>query len=234
MYFFAHVFSGALIGLAFWYIIRDRRVLPLCIFGAVLPDLLDKPLALLFPGILGTNRTIGHSLLFFAGMVAAGMLLWHYRHILLGMAFACAVFSHQIFDSMWNLAGTWFFPLMGPFPVILIPDYVQHSLWLELSSPSELVFALASAVIILAWSPGIAGKRLSSLPPQGKSGVCMAAACLLGAMGAYLLFAGLNASPGSFFAPAYAPLTSVMAGCLALCGTIVLLSFWHLSCFQDR
>src|SRR5512133_2475185 len=113
MYFFAHVFSGALFGLGLMYLIHDRRVVPVCILGSVFPDLLDKPLALIFPGILGTSRTIGHSLIFFCIMVVAGVLLWHYRRTLLGLVFSCGVLSHQLLDAIWNLPGTWFFPLMG-------------------------------------------------------------------------------------------------------------------------
>lgn len=221
MYLFAHVFSGALIGLGFWYLIHDRRALPVCIIGAVLPDLLDKPLALFFPDILGTSRTIGHSFLFFTVMLTAGIFLWHERRTLLGIAFACAVLSHQIFDSMWNLAGTWFFPLLGPFPVIRISDYLPHSLWLELSSPSELVFALASGLIIAVWYPGIVEDLVLPLTEHRKNRVQVIIACLLGGMGACLLLAGLNYTPGSFFAPAYLPETDLMAGLVALCGAIV-------------
>lgn len=233
MYLFAHVFSGALIGTAFWYLVRDRRVLPVCILGAILPDLLDKPLALFFPGILGTSRTIGHSLLFVAVVLVAGLILWHERRTLLGLAFACSVLVHQVLDSMWNLTGTWFFPLMGPFPVIIIPDYVRHSLWLELSSPSEIVFALASCIIIGAWYPEIVAEYLPSLTEDRKNFIRVIAACILGGMGTSLLVSGLNMAPESFFAPAYSPVTRVMAGLLSLCGAIILAYLPSLRCFKE-
>ena len=54
MFIFAHIFLGALIGLGFWHLTDDRRALPLCIIGAVFPDLLDKSLALIIPATLVT------------------------------------------------------------------------------------------------------------------------------------------------------------------------------------
>jgi hypothetical protein len=122
MFIFAHIFLGVLIGLIFWHLADDRRALPLCIFGALLPDLLDKSLALLLPGIFGSGRTLGHTLLFFLLAVLVGILLWHNRRTLLGVAAACALFSHQVLDAMWGLRSAWFFPLLGPFPVSVIPD----------------------------------------------------------------------------------------------------------------
>lgn len=221
MYLFAHVFSGILLGLVFWHLTADRRAVPVCIAGAVLPDLIDKPLALFIPGIFGSSRTIGHTLLISATLLIAGLLLWRYRHTLLGVAFAGAVFSHQVFDSIWNLPGTWYFPLLGPFPVILVQDYVRHSLWLELASPSELVFACASAVFIMGWY--LTGDTAFS-PGNSATLRWLAAsiACILGVMGVCLVIAGLNGVPGTFFAPAYTPLTSLMAGLLASCGAAVL------------
>jgi hypothetical protein len=222
MYLFAHVFSGALIGLGCMYLIHDLRALPVCILGSILPDLLDKPLAFLFPGILGTSRTIGHSLLFFVFAVVAGVLLWHYHRTLLGLVFACGVLSHQVLDAMWNLPGSWFFPLLGSFPVIIITDYVRHSLWLELASPSELVFAIASGILIIAWFPEIVNNRFSPLMACTNFRVRAGMAAILALMGTYLLYAGLIQMPTTFFAPAYAPITNLMVGVLALCGAVVL------------
>lgn len=213
MFIFAHVFLGALIGLGFWHLSHDRRALPLCILGAILPDLLDKSLALLVPGLLGSGRTIGHTLIVCAIVAASALILWHYRRTLLGIAFICAILSHQILDAMWAVPSTWFFPFMGPFPVFIIPDYVGHYFWLEISDLSEWVFAIASVVIILMW--------YMNLPEHRTRAVRIIPAILLGGMGIYLLVCGLAAHPSLFFAPTYNPITDVMAGVLALCGALV-------------
>ncbi len=225
MFIFAHVFCGALIGAGFWHLTHDRRALPLCILGAILPDLLDKSLAMLIPGVLGSGRTIGHSLLFCAVIVASALVLWKCRHTLLGMAFACAVFSHQILDAMWSVPSTWYFPLMGPFSVFIIPDYVGHYFWLEVSNLSEWVFAVASLLILVLWSLSKPEHRVAFLTEDRASAARIITAILLGGMGIYLLIFGLASLSSAFFAPTYNPITDLMVGILALCGTFVLMKW---------
>jgi len=232
MFIFAHFFCGALIGLGFWHLTNDQRALPLCILGAILPDLLDKSLAMLFPEVFGSGRTIGHSLFFVAIIFVAGVLLWQYRKTLLGIAFACAIFSHQILDAMWTVPSAWFYPLSGPFPTYMIPDYVGHYFWLEILNPSEWVFGWASLVIVVAWYLSIPEHRVPLLPDRRKAIARFIAAILLGVMGVYLLFFGLAAIPNAVFAPTYDPETNVMAGIVALCGTIVLVK-WRQHFFCD-
>ena len=229
MFVFAHVFCGALMGAGFWHLTHDRRALPLCILGAILPDLLDKSLAMLIPGVLGSGRTIGHSLLFCAVIGASALVLWKYRHTLLGMAFACAVFSHQILDAMWSVPSTWYFPLMGPFPVFIIPDYVGHYFWLEVSNLSEWVFAGASLLILVLWYMSAPEHRVAFLTEERASAARIITAILLGGMGIYLLWFGLTSLPLAFFAPTYNPITDLMAGILAMCGTFVLVKWPGLS-----
>lgn len=223
MFIFAHVFCGALIGLAFWHLTKDRWALPICILGGILPDLVDKLLAFIVPGILGSGRTIGHSLIFVAIIFAGGILLWHYRNTLLGIAFAFAIFTHQILDAMWTVPSTWFYPFFGPFSTFMIPGYVGHYFWLELSSLSEWVFAGASLIIIAAWYLDIPEHRVPFLNAKRKTIARFSFAILLGVMGMYLLFFGLAALPDAFFAPTYNPMTDTMAGIVALCGAIVFL-----------
>jgi hypothetical protein len=154
-----------------------------------------------------------------------GIILWHYRHTLLGIAVACALFSHQVLDAMWGLPSAWFFPLLGPFPVSVIPDYIGRYFWLEISSPSEWVFACASLIITVKWFCFLPDHDLTFLTPRGVTNARYLASFLLGVMGLQLLFSGLAAFPGAFFAPTYDPVTSVMAGCAALSGTIVLVKW---------
>jgi hypothetical protein len=225
MFVFAHAFLGALIGLGFWHLTGDRRALPLCILSAVLPDLLDKPLALLFPGLFGAGRTLGHSLLFFTLVLIAGLLVWQYRQTILGRACACGILSHQVLDAMWGVQATWFFPLMGPFPKFIIPDYVGHYFWLEITALSEWIFALACIVILICWSTGIPEFPSPVLTKPQIAASRIFASLLLGIMGVYLIIFGPAVVPHAFFAPTYDPVTDIMAGIVALCGAAVLLSW---------
>src|SRR5512145_3030967 len=116
MYLFAHLFSGILIALGFFSLYHDRRAFPVCIAGALLPDLLDKPLTVLLPSVFGSTRTVGHTLLLGTMLLLAGILLWSSRRSILGVLFAGSVLSHQVLDMLWNLPAVWFFPLNGMFP----------------------------------------------------------------------------------------------------------------------
>jgi membrane-bound metal-dependent hydrolase YbcI (DUF457 family) len=221
MFAFAHVFAGTLIGFGFWHLTGDRRALPVAVFGALLPDLIDKSLSLLIPGIFGSGRTLGHTLLFFAAAMAAGLLVWKCRQTLLGVACAAAIFSHQILDSMWTMPAAWFFPFLGPFPVFIIPDYVWQYLWLEITSPSEWIFAGASFILLATgyWS---IPERLARFLTSRRSNIArIIIAVLLGGMSACLLLSALASAPQAFFAPTYDPVTDGMAGLLALCGVAV-------------
>ena len=228
MFFFAHAFLGVLIGLGFWQMTGDRRALPVCILSALLPDLLDKPVALLVPGLFGAGRTVAHSLLFFSLVLIAGLLLWQYRHTLLGLACACGILSHQVLDAMWSVPATWFFPLCGPFPTFIIPDYIGHYFWLEISALSEWIFAFSCLVILICWSRDLPLFPSPVLKKHQIAAFRIFAAILLGVMGVYLIIFGPAAFPHAFFAPTYDPVTDVMAGIMALCGAVVLVK-WPVS-----
>nr|WP_321349895.1 metal-dependent hydrolase [uncultured Methanoregula sp.] len=212
MFAIAHAFCGLLVGLAFLGITNDRRVVPLCILGALLPDLIDKPLALLVPA-LSCGRTLGHTLLFVLILSVIALIAFRYWHSILGIAFACSVFSHQICDSLWQQADTWFFPLRGPFPLMSVPDYTGYYLWLEITSPSEWLF-LAASLVIAAGLLGRIPLRSLGLPIM---------AFILGLMGIFLITAGISGQGISFFAPSYTATPDVMAGLLALLGAAALI-----------
>lgn len=224
MFIFAHIFLGALIGIGFSCLTSDRRFLPVCMISAVIPDLLDKPLALAYPGLLGLGRTIGHSFLFFLTALGLGLLIWHYRHTLLGIACAIAIFSHQILDAFWNLPSAWLFPFFGAFQASIIPDYVGHFFWLEVTSPSEWIFGCISVFILVVWYTCLkvypVPRPITPVIRWGR----LIGAFLLGAMGLYLLYAGI-AAIRPFFAPTYDPQTVVMTALIALGGSVIILKW---------
>ena len=209
MFVVAHAFLGFLLGLIFLEITGNRWAVPFCVAGALLPDLLDKPLALLVPA-LGSGRTIGHCLLFILIISFFALLLYKYRHTLLGVAFVAGVFLHQIFDSMWETMQTWLFPVFGPFPIMTVKSYTGYYLWLELLSPSEWLFFLASLVIL-------AGMLLVK-PLRSCYYLIMAA--ILGFMGIFLLASAWSGQGASFFAPSYPVIPSALTGILALVGAV--------------
>lgn len=212
MFVVAHAFLGLLLGLIFLEITGDRRVIPLCVAGAIISDLIDKPLALFVPAL--GSRTIGHCLLFVVAVSFIGLTLYRSRHTLLGVAFTCSVFLHQIFDSMWQTMQIWFFPVFGPFPLMTTPDYTGHYLLLELLSPSEWLFFMAFIVIAAGMQEEKPIRPLYFLMPAG----------VLSVMGIFLFAAGWSGQGGSFFAPSYSATTSALTGLLALIGSAFLVA----------
>jgi hypothetical protein len=153
MHFFFHFVTGLLLGLVFTDLLEDGRWLIPCGIGAVLPDLIDKPVGyILLWGYLEYGRILFHTFLAFALVLAAGIILRRYRGTPVLIALAAGILSHHIFDSMWNETANWFFPFLGA-PVLTqdIPaDYILLLLRDDFLNPSEwLMGGLLLAGLIL-------------------------------------------------------------------------------------
>ena len=142
MYLLAHVMAGILIGLVLAGFVGDRRVVALAALGAVLPDLIDKPLGhIVLAGTVNYGRIYFHGLTILFLVVLAGLLLYHYHQRIGLLAVAVGMASHQILDGMWHNPVTWFWPFLGPIPRHYYPEgYLQDAIWRQLSQPSEWVF----------------------------------------------------------------------------------------------
>ncbi len=222
MYLFAHLFTGILIGLGLSHVCRDRRLVPVCIAGSLFPDLLDKPLALLMPGLFGSTRTIGHTLLLASVILLAALILWYRSRSIPGIAFAGSVLIHQILDMLWTLPVTWLFPLHGMFPFLPDPGGFFPFLWIELTNPSEWMFAAASCIFILIGYAGVPGPGLPSLSGRSLRLIRYGTAILLGITGVFLIVAGQDPVAGMVPAMHAGPDKTLMAGLVALSGAAVL------------
>jgi len=150
MFFFFHLFTGIVLGYLVSDILKDRRWLIPCAVGAVLPDLIDKPVGfIIFGGVLDNGRIWCHSILFAVIVMAGGLLLWKYRRTPVLIAAAIGILSHQLLDLMWLQPSTWYYPALGPFGERLPPGHLFVILADEISTPSEWIFAVLIAVIIV-------------------------------------------------------------------------------------
>jgi hypothetical protein len=155
MFFFFHLVTGIILGLLIGDILRDRRWIIPCVIGAVLPDIVDKPLNfILFPTLNGNGRFLFHNLIVFAILLVAGILVWKYYASPVILALDIGVLSHQILDSMWAEPRLWLYPLLGPYPAQPVhpPDYIFDLLAGDLNNPSEWVFIiLCTFALVLYW-----------------------------------------------------------------------------------
>ena len=92
-------------------------------FGALLPDLIDKPLKwYLFPDSLPDSHVYGHTLLLSAILIALGMVFaWRRGDTrLLGLGLGCL--THPLVDPVILYPGTLFWPALGT----TFPDAESH------------------------------------------------------------------------------------------------------------
>ncbi len=134
---------------------RDPLLPAAAVAGAVLPDLIDKPLGLLITGSGGFGRIYAHTLLFFLLLISAGCLsrgMYSRRVGTLVLSAAAGVLSHQLLDVLWLLPVTWYWPLLGPFPLpeeavpflsYLLADILQPAEWLFFAASLFIAATLA-------------------------------------------------------------------------------------------
>lgn len=222
MFIFAHIFAGALLGLVFWHLTKNRRAIPVCIAGSAIPDLIDKSLGLLFPSVLDGGRTVFHSLgLVF--LILLFLLIFVRSNLkVLGIGFACAILLHQVFDEMWTLPTNWYYPLLGPFQGSMIPDYILTYFWLEITNPSEWVFMAGTVVILVKSYHCITEIPLSDLSDHVKNVVYTLVIAVIGGTGLYLVIVGLKSPAGTFIIPFNNQVNDLMTGLLALTGAAIM------------
>lgn len=106
---------GIFFGLAF-FIPRFRTVIDprFLAIGALLPDLVDKPIGrIIFASSVANGRIIGHTLLFSFLLLLTGLYLYEKRRDIKVMALATGSFFHIFEDQMWAQPLTFFWPLLG-------------------------------------------------------------------------------------------------------------------------
>jgi len=128
----------------------------LVLLGSMLPDLIDKPLGLLAPGLgLGTGRGIAHTLVFALVLLVGGLFFYGAgRRGLLHVALASA--GHLVLDCIWQLPRVLFWPLYGfTFPTVGRSGILSqlaawwHTLW---TTPGVFIPEIIGVAIILAFA----------------------------------------------------------------------------------
>lgn len=223
MFIFAHIFAGALLGLGLRHLTNDRRAIPVCIAGAALPDLIDKPLGLLLPGVLGSGRTIFHSLGSIGIILLLIFIFIQPGSRLPGLGLAGAMALHQVFDEMWALPANWFYPLLGPFRGSMIHDYVGTYFWFEITNPSEWLFFIGTSIVLVKSYREMIPVPQRALSDRMKTIAGIFVITFFAGSGFYLIGSGLLSSSGTIIAPLYNRVTTIMAGLIPLSGALMMI-----------
>ncbi|MFA4848757.1 MAG: metal-dependent hydrolase [Methanoregula sp.] len=223
MLIFAHIFAGTVLGLVLWRIIGDRRFIPVCIVGSILPDLIDKPLGLtIFPQALDNARTFSHTLLFVGIITAIALIVWRSRRTLLILGLAGAVLLHQILDEMWHEPVTWFFPLGGIFQTRPEVNFYVSYFWLEITSLPEWIFLFSTLVLLLlVYSNRLPGPLNVSIQKWKTPLLCVVKGllCILGVYSLICAGTGMR----NLVAPYNNPENNLILGLVALAGCAILI-----------
>ena len=141
---------GAILGLMLYRRVGIRSVVPVAALGAILPDIIDKPLGhLLLQSTLDSGRIYAHTLLFLGMVTLAGVAAWRFRPTPLVLILALGIASHLVLDTMWDNPVTLFWPTLGPFMPFHYPDYFEASFITEITSPLEWLFGASLFIILM-------------------------------------------------------------------------------------
>lgn len=150
MFLLCHLAAGIILGILLAGFFKERRtVVAACAIGAVLPDLIDKPLGyIVLADSVDYGRIYTHTLLFLVLALTLGLLIfWRFRSPII-LAGAIGVASHQALDTMWAYPTNWLYPFLGPFSGGGERGELWSLIMSELSEPSEWI--LFAALIIVA------------------------------------------------------------------------------------
>ena len=140
--------------------LAERIDIRLLLIGALLPDIIDKPLGLL---LFENGRVFAHTLLFWL-LLTAGALYYYLgsrRSWLLVLSFG--TFCHLVLDQMWLTPKTLLWPAFGfSFPREDAAGWLSSILQGLVTKPELYVTELVGGVILI-WFAGILLGRKKTL-----------------------------------------------------------------------
>jgi inner membrane protein len=131
--------------------------LRLLVLGALLPDIIDKPLGMF---LFGDGRTVAHSLIVTLLVLLTGVFLnINYRRTAV-LAVACGMAAHLILDSIWASPAVFLWPLYGwAFPAGERTSYLSVWLTTLTTVPSAYLSEGIGLLIMVALAGVVARKK---------------------------------------------------------------------------
>lgn len=140
-----------------WFAFLARRAdIRLLLLGSLLPDVIDKPIGqLLFRETFSNGRIFSHTLLFFILVTTIGTYLFRARGKTWFLAIAFGTVTHLVFDQVWNIPKTLFWPLYGfAFEKVNLSGWTGGIFYALLHNPEVYVPELVGGGILFlfAWT----------------------------------------------------------------------------------
>jgi len=119
--------------------------------GAILPDIIDKPLGMfLFPGFFSSGRIFCHTLLFLVILSSVAVYLFKRRGQTWLIALAFGTFMHLILDGMWFTPRTLLWPAYGwAFERTDLSNWLQNVLYALRTNPGVYIPEITGAIILI-------------------------------------------------------------------------------------
>jgi hypothetical protein len=122
----------------------------LVILGSILPDLIDKPVFLLFGNYTAlSGRDYAHTLLFNLILLTGGLLLMQRGKSWL-LVISVSSFIHLLLDRIWEMPKVILWPLLGPMPGAGTEGYLTDRLY-SLLIPAVYIPEIIGLAILLGF-----------------------------------------------------------------------------------
>jgi inner membrane protein len=121
------------------------------IAGSILPDIIDKPIFLIFGDkIILSGRDYAHTLLFNLSLLVIGLILIRYKKSWL-LVISLASFMHLILDRIWECPVVLLWPLLGPITGEETAGWVYERWYSIFTIPSVYIPEIIGLVILTAF-----------------------------------------------------------------------------------
>lgn len=137
-----------------WFARLNNRIdIRVLLVGALLPDIIDKPLGhIILQDYLSSGRTYAHTLLFFILITLAGLFLLKRTGRTWMLGLSIGTFIHLILDEMWR--GKWretfLWPMYGlEFPRADLTGWTGNIWYNLLHEPAVYVPEIIGGVVII-------------------------------------------------------------------------------------
>ena len=129
----------------------DIRIL---LIGSLLPDIIDKPVGMLFfREALSNGRIFSHTLLFLVLITIAGFYLYRKRHKTYLLVLSFGTFTHLLLDQMWRVPRTLLWPFYGAtFDRMDVTEWIPGIIDALLTNPATYIPELVGVVILMCFT----------------------------------------------------------------------------------
>jgi inner membrane protein len=141
MLFFGHLGITLLIVFVVFYFLKESMDYRFVMVGALLPDMLDKPIGdYILYSVFQNGRIFGHTLLFVFALTVVGAYVTKKYKANFVELLALGSLIHIAEDQVWKAPGTLFWPLFGlEFPKYDLENYMGQLLYALFHNPDAYV-----------------------------------------------------------------------------------------------